>query len=132
MSEQDETILQQAYREQAGCYAQALQIAEQMPSSLRERAALDDRLQQLLALFNQIADQETRLAPIKERWLQSGRTPGPELRQAMEEVTSLIANLVRHIQEAEKEAVTQRDCLGSQLDTGIRARRMQEAYGRGR
>lgn len=130
-AEQLEAALRDGYREEAGYYVQALHLAEQVAAALQAGADANDSLQQVLAFFDQVAAVEKRLAATREQWRQLGRQAGPELSREMDRVAGLIQQITGHITTAEATAASRRDQLAPQIDVGIRARRMQQAYGRG-
>lgn len=124
-----DTLLCQAYHEEAERYAEALKLAEQLADSLRQGALAEDALQRLVTLLEEVALLETRIAPVKESWNQAGTSPSPELREVLARVAELIQRLAACVNAAEQEAVVQKGLLAPKLDGLIRSRQMQQAYG---
>ncbi len=117
-----------AYREQAGCYAQALLAVEALPQLFHQGQDAAQQLHALAVQLDHIAAIETRLAATKVEWHQSGRRPGTELTTVLDQVAELIERLAQQIHAAEQEALSQKSGLLSQLDEATRGHQMHRAY----
>jgi hypothetical protein len=124
-----EAALCQAFREQADRYRSALALADDLPAALRRGDDVSGRLAEVMALLDEVAAGEARLAPARGLWQRSGSAPGPELRALIADVTDLVDRLARTLGEAEQEVARRRQSLAPQLDALIRGRQMRRAYG---
>jgi hypothetical protein len=122
--------LQEGYREEARYYTQALQLAERVRTALKQGSGTGEPLGQLHEVFARIEAVEARLAALPRPAFWGGG--GPRTKEAKAEVIDLIERVVAEIREGEREAVARRDLLILPVEMGIRARRMQRAYGKGR
>jgi hypothetical protein len=131
MSAEDayESALREGYREEARHYAEALQLAQSITVALRQGTGTEEPLGRLQAVFARVAAVEARLAALPRP---ASRGEGAKTEEAKAEVIALIERVVAEIREGEREAVARRDSLVLPLEMGIRARRMQRAYGQGR
>ena len=123
--------LEDGYREEVRYYTQALRLAEQILTALGQRTSIDSCIQQLQALFQQIACVEARIGPLAERATQSNEVGRTGWKEAKADVAALLEQLIRAVRQGEREAIARRDTLILPVDMGIRVRRMQQAYGHG-
>ncbi len=126
-----ESILQEAYDEEARHYTQAVTVAERIFVSLQQGECTRACFEHLRVLFQQIATVEVRLMPLREHSERGRALAHPDILQAKEEVIALIQQLVHRISECEQIATSMKDNLTQSIDVGIRVRRMQQAYGQG-
>jgi hypothetical protein len=124
----DDDAMHAAFAAQADGYARALELAEGLAASCGEDAAPDDRLAGLLRLLDEAVAREAALAPVKQRWQQTGCAPDAPLRAVMDRIDSLIERLSRHLQTIEHAARQRRDRLADELDACNRRRQMRRAY----
>lgn len=126
-----ESILQEAYNEEARHYTQAVTVADRILVSLQQGESTSECFEHLQVLFQQIATVEVRLIPLRKDSERGGALAHPHTLQAKEEVIALIQQLVHRISECEQIATSMKDNLSQSIDVGIRVRRMQQAYGQG-
>src|SRR5262245_33722328 len=93
-----ESELCTAYEEQARYYAQALAAAERLAPALREGKSAagpsaHDVLDQIVALLGQISEVESRIAPVKKCWHETGQKPGPALDDLLSRIETMIKAL---------------------------------------
>src|SRR5262249_39525932 len=104
-------------------------LAEALPGLLARGESVDAALAQLLALLDEVAAVEARIAPVKAQWHQGDHQPGAELRELLSRLTRNLEHLSGHIQAADLEANARKCRLRPELDRGILSRQMQRAYG---
>jgi hypothetical protein len=124
----DDAVLTRAYQEEADRYGRALSLAADLPAALQNDAGANEKLQQVLALLDEVAAIEATIVEPKRRWQQTGQKPGPHLKSALEEVAKLIELLAGHICRAERQAVAQKSQLAPGLEALARSQQMQRAY----
>lgn len=124
-----EEILCRAYQEEADLYAQALEVAANLPVAFQRGQNVDEPLERIASLLGEVAAIEGRIAPAKHAWKETRQRPGPQLGALLTRVTDLIQRLSEPIARAEQEATRRRDQLVPELDALARRQQMQRAYG---
>jgi hypothetical protein len=124
-----DAILCAAYRDEAQCYSDALALTNQLPSSLPDQDGIAPVLQRITEIMNKTAEIDNTISACRQQWRAAKREPSPALAAALQEITSLIEKLQMKIAELEKQATAKRDLLIPQMDSMLRIRQMQRAYG---
>ncbi len=122
------SVLYAAYVGQAEQYAIALQMAGEVSAACRGGQALDDRLNQVVALLHEITERDALLAPAKQQWERAGRPSSDALRGVMDRIAMLIRQIQSELQAIEQAVIRRRDQLADELDDCNRRYRMQRAY----
>ncbi len=128
----DDAVLIQAYTEEADRYSRALTLAADLPAALQHDSGANEKLQQVLALLDEVAVIEAGIAERKRQWQQTGQKPGSQLQSALENVAKLIELLAGHIGGAERQAIAHKSQLAPELDAMARSQQMQRAYSKWR
>jgi hypothetical protein len=91
-----------AYTEEAACYGRALDVARELPETLKRGGSAAESLKEIQALLNEVALIEARIAEAKQRWQASCQEPGRALKRVLERVTELIQALTCCMHEADE------------------------------
>lgn len=129
-NEDSAAVLYAAYVEEAEQYETALRLAGEAAAACRGGEAIENRLNQVLDLLAEIGRRDSLLAPVKQRWEQSGRLTSDALRAVMDRIAALIVQTQRELQNLEQVVQARRDRLADELDVCNRSCRMQRAYQR--
>lgn len=124
----DDTVLLQAYTEEADHYSRALTLAADLPAALEHDGGANEKLQQVLTLLDEVAAIEARIAERKQRWQRTGQKLAPQLQSAVAKVAKLIELLAEQICRAERQAVAQQSQLAPELEAMARSQQMRRAY----
>jgi hypothetical protein len=124
-----ETILREAFAEEAERYGEILKLAEELSTAFREGDTGASRLGRIQKGLEEVAAIEARIAPTKRAWEESGRQPGPELEEEMSRLRKLLTRLVERIRTAEEEVAARMSRMEPELETIARGRKMRRAYG---
>jgi hypothetical protein len=124
-----ESLLSEAYREEAELYRQALTAGSEVLAALQRGDNMENRLQQLLSFLDQVGAIEARVTLVKAQWQEAACKPGPQLKEIMTQVGQLVERLQACIQQAESLARARKSQLEPELDALIRGSQMQRAYG---
>ncbi|WP_437206726.1 hypothetical protein [Planctomicrobium sp. SH664] len=85
-------------------------------------------LNRLQPLMSQIQAAESKLAPLRLKWLSASTQPGPQLKALLQGHEHLLKQLIQHLNDLEARARQLRNQLLPALDSGLRHQQMQRAY----
>lgn len=126
------TALQQqltvAYQDQTARYENALYVAKQIGSTLASDEGADELQGQLRELMESIATADQEIAPMRQRWDNSGRSADLPLRKSVERLRSTIEKVVAAVSDAENTALEAKQRLEPRLGSAMSAKRMMAAY----
>jgi hypothetical protein len=128
MNTELEEILVAAYRRQAGCYTQALELAHSIDAAVRLGQDQGPPMQHLITVLDEVAAIDADASDARQLWQRSSRRPGPELQAVLDQVANLIQALHACVGSAAQHARAETERLAPQLDRLVRGRQMQAAY----
>jgi hypothetical protein len=120
-TEQLEQRLIAGYRRQSSIYERALRVLEQ-------QSAEPSWAQDLNAVLEEVTLLEAEYADAKAAWQQTGRSPGQEMRNVLEQLGQQIQSLRTSIDNQVTELMARKQRLVPEMDEFIRRRWMLNAY----
>ncbi len=126
--EQLEAMLSDGYREEIALYTQALALCEGHAAAAPLQ--VDSWLPTLMALLEQVAAVESRIATAKADWQRLGQAPGRMLAGYLGQLAALLPALGAAVERVIAAVQARRDQIPLELDALARSSRVRQAYQR--
>ena len=125
----EEQALGAAFEQQRTHYSQALRQMQDLLEDLEQGTdQIEEKMAQIGITLNRVKAVDQNVKAEKERWTLSKAKPSPHLRSLMEEVTSLIRQLLDRSASAEKLAEARKSQILPAMARRSHSQKVQQAY----
>ena len=125
--QEHEQSLCDSFKEQARHYTDALCIARKLPDAFKNGCETDV-LQDLGVIMNRVSDIDQAARDTRTDWTESQSKPGKELSETLDSVESILSELIKQMDQAEKTATEAKNRLMPEISHQLKGKQMMTAY----